>query len=147
MKNTFLILSFAAAMCLLSSTLNSCTDMNADNREDNTVSSSDGNLSDDDNAGLFMDGMFFGKNGQVESAIKATILDSGTEIQYFYDSDGRISRTVQTSVSERATSTITFEYEYSYKKIVMTTTNVTDYTDDTYLEDSKTVSTTVTEYY
>jgi len=140
MRNTFLILSFASAICLLSSTLNSCTDMNADNREDNTVSSSDGNPSDDDNAGLFMDGMYFGKNGSVES-------DNGIESQYFYDNDGRISRTVQTSVSERATSTITFEYEYSYKKIVMTTTIVTDYTDDTYLEDSKTVSTTVTEYY
>lgn len=147
MKNTFLILSFAAAMCLLSSTLNSCTDMNADNREDNTVSSSDGNPSDDDNAGLFMDGMYFGKNGFVESAVKASISDNGIETQNFYDNDGRISRTVQTSVSERATSTITFEYEYSYKKIVVTTTIVTDYTDDTYLEDSKTVSTTVTEYY
>ena len=33
------------------------------------------------------------------------------------------------------------------KKIVTTTTIVTDYTDDTYLEDSKTVSTAVTEYY
>lgn len=147
MRNTFLILSFASAICLLSSTLNSCTDMNADNREDNTVSSSDGNPSDDDNAGLFMDGMYFGKNGSVESAVKASISDNGIETQYFYDNDGRISRTVQTSVSERATSTITFEYEYSYKKIVMTTTIVTDYTDDTYLEDSKTVSTTVTEYY
>lgn len=147
MRNTFLILSFAFAICLLSSTLNSCTDMNADNREDNTVSSSDGNPSDDDNAGLFMDGMYFGKNGSVESAVKASISDNGIESQYFYDNDGRISRTVQTSVSERATSTITFEYEYSYKKIVMTTTIVTDYTDDMYLEDSKTVSTTVTEYY
>ena len=67
-------------------------------------------------------------------------------MEYYYDNEGRISRIVQTVISESQIMTTTSEYEYSYKKIVETTTSEIDLANPN-LEDLKAVSTTVTEYY
>ena len=67
-------------------------------------------------------------------------------MEYYYDNEGRISRIVQTVISESQIMTTTNEYEYSYKKIVETTTTEIDLANPN-LEDSKAVWTTVTEYY
>ena len=67
-------------------------------------------------------------------------------MEYYYDNEGRISRIVQTIISESQIMTTTSEYEYSYKKIVETTTTEIDLANPN-LEDSKAVWTTVTEYY
>lgn len=141
-----IILSLIPVLCLSGIIVWSCTEINADNRKNDTDLSS-GNA-ETDNPELFMDGMYFDRDGYVNSPVKKSrsAAEGSWNWEYYYDDEGRISKTVQTSISESATSTITCEFEYSYKKIVTTTTTEIDYTDSS-LHDSKSILSYVTEYY
>lgn len=141
-----IILSLIPVLCLSGIIVWSCTEINADNRKNDTDLSS-GNA-ETDNPELFMDGMYFDRDGYVNSPAKKSrsAAEGSWNWEYYYDDEGRISKTVQTSISESVTSTITCEFEYSYKKIVTTTTTEIDYTDSS-LHDSKSILSNVTEYY
>lgn len=141
-----IILSLIPVLCLSGIIVWSCTEINADNRKNDTNLPSGNAVTD--NPELFIDGMYFDRDGFVNSPAKKSnyVVGGTSNTEYYYDDDGRISRTVQTTISESATTIFTNEFEYSYKKIVTTSTMEIDYTDSR-LDESKTVSTLVTEYY
>ena len=143
-----IILSLIPVLCLSGIIVLSCTEINAENRENDTNLPS-GNT-EQENSELFMDGMYFDRDGNVNSPAKKSKTNyaagESSNMEYYYDNEGRISRIVQTVISESQIMTTTSEYEYSYKKIVETTTSEIDLANPN-LEDLKAVSTTVTEYY
>lgn len=141
-----IILSLIPVLCLSGIIVWSCTEINADNRKNDTDLPS-GNA-ETDKPELFMDGMYFDRDGYVNSPAKKSIYVAGgsSNTEYYYDDEGRILKTVQTSISESATTIFTCEFEYSYKKIVTTQTMEINYTDSR-LDDSKSVSSYVTEFY
>lgn len=155
-----LILTLASgiiALCLAATTLNSCTDLNADNNLVNNGDSTSGggttepdddedeNKDDNDNSELFIDGMYFSRNGFVNSPIKTETSDAMTTT-YYYDKDGRISKTEQISYGDVVNTTVTYSYEYSYKRIIRTWSISQDYKDSN-LRDTTVSGITTIEYY